>query len=113
MELHIEAGSRTDERVAAGAVLGFNRQCSIGYHMECSDPQGEECECPCHQQIAPAPANRLVEVSPGVWIRPELVVAVRDRTASASTHRCEIIIGQTAFLVQRSVDDVLAVFRRA
>lgn len=25
-----------------------NRQCSIGYHDECSDPAGEECECPCH-----------------------------------------------------------------
>jgi hypothetical protein len=26
------------------------RQCSIGYHDECSDPQGAECQCPCHQQ---------------------------------------------------------------
>lgn len=25
-----------------------NRQCSIGYHNECSDPQGEQCKCPCH-----------------------------------------------------------------
>jgi hypothetical protein len=25
-----------------------NRQCSIGYHTECSDPCGGECECPCH-----------------------------------------------------------------
>jgi hypothetical protein len=25
-----------------------NRQCSIGYHNECSDPVGKECECPCH-----------------------------------------------------------------
>lgn len=25
-----------------------NRQCSIGYHDECSDPAGESCECPCH-----------------------------------------------------------------
>jgi hypothetical protein len=25
------------------------RQCSIGYHNECSDPNGEACECPCHQ----------------------------------------------------------------
>lgn len=27
-----------------------NRQCSIGYHEECSDPQGESCECPCHPE---------------------------------------------------------------
>lgn len=26
------------------------RQCSIGWHLECSDPRGEECECPCHEK---------------------------------------------------------------
>lgn len=26
-----------------------NRQCSIGYHNECSDPAGERCKCPCHE----------------------------------------------------------------
>jgi len=26
-----------------------NRQCSIGWHGECSDPEGELCKCPCHQ----------------------------------------------------------------
>lgn len=25
-----------------------NRLCSIGYHGECSDPEGEHCGCPCH-----------------------------------------------------------------
>jgi len=30
-----------------------NRQCSIGYHDECSDPDGETCECPCHYRKAP------------------------------------------------------------
>lgn len=25
------------------------RQCSIGYHDECSDPEGIDCKCPCHQ----------------------------------------------------------------
>lgn len=25
------------------------RQCSIGYHGECTDPEGKECKCPCHQ----------------------------------------------------------------
>lgn len=25
-----------------------NRYCSIGYHLKCSDPNGESCECPCH-----------------------------------------------------------------
>lgn len=26
-----------------------NRQCSIGYHAECTDPAGEKCGCVCHQ----------------------------------------------------------------
>lgn len=26
-----------------------NRQCSIGYHGECTDPSGERCKCPCHR----------------------------------------------------------------
>lgn len=26
-----------------------NRQCSIGWHGECSDPVGETCGCVCHQ----------------------------------------------------------------
>lgn len=26
-----------------------NRQCSIGWHGDCSDPFGIDCECPCHQ----------------------------------------------------------------
>lgn len=25
-----------------------NRQCSIGWHEKCSDPDGEQCQCPCH-----------------------------------------------------------------
>ena len=29
-----------------------NRQCSIGFHGECSDPEGEKCGCPCHQLVA-------------------------------------------------------------
>lgn len=32
-----------------------NRQCSIGYHDECSDPLGEVCKCPCHAIRAAAP----------------------------------------------------------
>ena len=26
-----------------------NRQCSLGYHRECTDPRGDICECPCHE----------------------------------------------------------------
>lgn len=43
----------TDEQVAAGAEKGRNRQCSIGWHEECSDRSGinhrGECTCVCHQ----------------------------------------------------------------
>lgn len=34
-----------------------NRQCSIGYHDECSDPEGESCECPCHRTESPSPRH--------------------------------------------------------
>ena len=27
---------------------GTNRQCSIGWHEECSDPYGYSCQCLCH-----------------------------------------------------------------
>jgi hypothetical protein len=30
-----------------------NRQCSIGWHRECSDPAGEHCKCPCHADKVP------------------------------------------------------------
>lgn len=30
------------------------RQCSIGWHFECTDPNGEECECPCHDSAIDA-----------------------------------------------------------
>lgn len=28
-----------------------NRQCSIGYHDECTDPNGQRCKCPCHRRV--------------------------------------------------------------
>jgi hypothetical protein len=34
-----------------------NRQCSIGYHEECSDPDGLDCQCPCHYTEAPKPRH--------------------------------------------------------
>ena len=42
----------TDRHAAEGAEKGRNRQCSIGWHEECSDRSGinhtGECACPCH-----------------------------------------------------------------
>jgi hypothetical protein len=43
----------TDRLVRAGAALGVRRQCSIGYHRECSaraDGPNAECRCTCHGQ---------------------------------------------------------------
>lgn len=34
-----------------------NRQCSIGYHDECSDPKGEVCKCPCHTEVVDVEAQ--------------------------------------------------------
>jgi hypothetical protein len=36
-----------------------NRQCSIGWHGECSDPSGERCECPCHKSPYGKPGDQL------------------------------------------------------
>jgi hypothetical protein len=39
-----------------------NRQCSIGYHAECSDPAGLSCMCPCHRE--PPPVVKRMTVGP-------------------------------------------------
>lgn len=53
-ELHITGKGMTDEETdelaRAGHALGVFRQCSIGYHEECSDPEGERCKCVCHTE---------------------------------------------------------------
>lgn len=41
-------GAWTDAMAREGANTGVNRQCSIGWHGECSDPDGERCRCACH-----------------------------------------------------------------
>lgn len=38
----------TDAMAREGAATGVNRQCSIGWHQECSDPAGDRCRCACH-----------------------------------------------------------------
>jgi hypothetical protein len=43
-------GAWTDEMVRAGAGSGVKRQCSIGWHGECSDPSEERCRCACHAE---------------------------------------------------------------
>jgi len=36
---------------------GVNRQCSINWHEECSNPAGDQCNCICHD-----PATRIYSV---------------------------------------------------
>jgi hypothetical protein len=39
----------TDDMIRAGAARGIFRQCSIGWHFECSDWSGQHgCTCRCH-----------------------------------------------------------------
>lgn len=53
-EMHIsprgKSDEETDEMIRVGRALGKFRQCSIGYHEECSDPDGDECTCSCHSK---------------------------------------------------------------
>lgn len=49
---------------------GTNRQCSIGWHLECSDPKGEKCRCTCHpwpESVQSAPIEWGVRESPMGW----------------------------------------------
>ena len=53
--IHISGpGCMSDEDsnrlIHAGAKAGKFRQCSLGWHEECSDPYGEDCRCECHHQ---------------------------------------------------------------
>lgn len=43
-------GVETDAAAMEGREKGYNRQCSIGWHDECSDPEGDHCKCPCHTE---------------------------------------------------------------
>lgn len=44
-----ESGIAYTKRLLSHArEAGTFRQCSIGYHWECSDPDGESCNCSCH-----------------------------------------------------------------
>ena len=47
----LSEGDMTDALVKAGREHDVFRQCSIGYHEECSDTWGD-CECPCHPLTA-------------------------------------------------------------
>ena len=47
-----DAGKWTDRILSHRAEHGTNRQCSIGYHGECSDRAGESCRCLCHDDAA-------------------------------------------------------------
>lgn len=38
----------TDRLLRQAREAGTFRQCSIGYHDECSDQYGDECMCSCH-----------------------------------------------------------------
>ena len=43
-----EAGAYTDRLMKLAREHGTFRQCSIGWHGECSDQYGDECNCSCH-----------------------------------------------------------------
>ena len=51
-----------------------NRQCSIGYHDECSDPDGERCKCPCH--TTPPGMPRHDDPEPFLLVRDEDVSGI-------------------------------------
>jgi hypothetical protein len=53
-ELGLDDDAWTDARWRAGAEHDVFRQCSIGWHLECSAWNSAECSCPCHVIIGKA-----------------------------------------------------------
>lgn len=85
----IGAAAQTDAMIRAGAAAGKNRQCAIGWHAECSDPNGYTCQCPCHDIVGMAqhatgnmncPATSVIVVGtdgePHVAMNPETSITV-------------------------------------
>lgn len=48
--MDLSDGAWTDAMSREGRATGVNRQCSIGWHNECSDPDGDDCLCACHEE---------------------------------------------------------------
>jgi hypothetical protein len=55
-----------------------NRQCSIGWHSECSDPAGAECKCPHHFETD-VPAGLL---TPAALAAAEVIAGLYDLPAA-------------------------------
>ena len=62
---------------------GTNRQCSIGWHHECSDPYGEECMCSCHALGIELTREQL-EAWAGRELSDEEVVALEEAIPDSS-----------------------------
>ena len=63
--LALNEDQATDALTRAGAERGIFRQCSIGWHFECSDWSGQRgCACRCHEiaEKAVAEAQRSEEL---------------------------------------------------
>jgi hypothetical protein len=50
--VYVSVDAWTDAMARAGREIGVNRQCSIGWHDECSDPEGASCLCACHGGVS-------------------------------------------------------------
>jgi hypothetical protein len=71
-----------------------NRQCSIGYHEECSDPAGDTCECPCHK--TPARGDDELDLNA---MRSALVDLIRH---TPSYTRMLVLAGHDALVAELS-----------
>lgn len=50
----LDNDARTDARWREGSRHDVFRQCSIGWHLECSAWGSGDCKCPCHEIAAKA-----------------------------------------------------------
>lgn len=80
-----DAGTWTDAMAAEGRRSGVNRQCSIGWHGECSDPAGETCRCACHAHPAEPLPLTVEKLADALWQMMPAEVTCSTETELAHT----------------------------
>jgi hypothetical protein len=103
------------------------RQCSIGYHTECSDPEGERCKCPHHEDAAPGVLSASLHSGAlrlaALYDLPEasglrVMALTSDAAGGGAEPSREDVAGKlcTAYCCEQDthfVTDVLSIYRAA
>jgi len=64
------------------------RQCGAGYHRECSDRQGIECGCICHDRTLFRTTYRSVDEAGKLWAESSSLDEVQDLSPGMEIQVC-------------------------